>query len=175
MSEDHIGLPKMEQLNQFRGLWNSDPSIQPNHRGPIEGRLNAVLCSWRGTVYSPRSAIKGRGADCIGFVAAVVDELYRCEFGVRGSPCGFSHGSQEFVDFFKNCRTLWPVQDTKTLDCGDIILDRTESGHAHVYITGALPYTLWHSLHGFGVVASGFERLGSNLSFFRLMNKETWI
>lgn len=123
------------------------------------------------------SSVKGRGADCIGFVSKVVDELYRTEFGVLAipSPVGLSHQHQKFVDFYRRTRKLWPVKLSRTVDCGDIILDRPSNGHAHLYICGPTPYTVWHCLNGEGVCFSGFGSLGQNLTLFKMLNKHQWV
>lgn len=123
------------------------------------------------------SNVKGRGADCIGFVSTVIDELYKKKFNIDlPSPVGQSHDACKFLEFYARCRKLWPVQGgATTVDMGDLILDRPKNGHAHLYITGPVPYSLWHCLNGHGVCHSGFDSLGENLTFYRLLNKESWI
>ncbi len=123
-----------------------------------------------------RSAVKGRGVDCIGFVSAVIDELYRKKFvSEMPSPIGQSHASETFAAFYKERLRLWPMQKSDTVDCGDLVLDRPKHGHAHVYITGVRPYTLWHALHGDDVHETGFGSLGENLTLFKLTEKYKWI
>lgn len=135
-----------------------------------------VLLSWDGTRYLSGCAIKQRGADCIGFVEAVVRELYGDIPKITlPSPVGISHKSEKFLDFYRQAIKLWPVQHTETVDVGDLILDRPKNGHAHLYITGSRPYELWHCQYESVVAMTGFSSLGENLELFKLKEKARWI
>lgn len=123
----------------------------------------------------PRSSIKGRGADCVGFISGVLEELYRRKFPItRKSPVGYSHESNTFLDFATQALTLWPVEKADTCEMGDLILVRPPNGHAHLFITGARPFELWHCLHGLGVCFTGFCNLDESYTIYRLKGKEQW-
>ena len=141
----------------------------------LEERIGTVLASWANTPYMPSSSVKGRGCDCIGFVSGVVNELYRKEFKMPfGNVANLSHDSDRFVSFFQACKDVWPVYEADEFEIGDILLHRPASGNAHVFFVGPNK-TLWHSLHGMGVTFINHHQLHGRVSYFRLLNKESWL
>lgn len=124
----------------------------------------------------PASCVKRRGADCIGFVQGVLEELYRRKFDLgRKSPVGLSHESDAFLAFAVRALGVLPIEKSETIGCGDLILERPENGHAHIYIVGYKKGMLFHCLHGVGVCFTGTANLANNLTLYRLKDKEQWI
>lgn len=138
-----------------------------------------MLKSWYNTPWMPSCSVKGRGADCIGFVSGVLDELYRKPFGALGSsPVGLSHQSNKFMAFAEKALRIWPLEKSETVGPGDLVLSRESHGHAHLYITGAVPHSLWHCMAGQGVCYGGFGSITASecdLTFYRLRGKDTWV
>lgn len=123
----------------------------------------------------PACSVKGRGADCVGFISGVLEELYRRKFPItRKSPVGYSHESDTFLAFALQALIVWPIEKSETVDVGDLILERPANGHAHLYICGSRPFERWHCLHEVGVCTTGFCNLNENYTFYRLKDKEKW-
>jgi len=117
--------------------------------------LKVILDEWLGTPFRHRCAVKGEGADCIHFVAAVLDELGILDFNLVKipdyAPDWHLHNTREML--LENVKKhlnveVVPIGNNKN---GDIILSHfgKAASHSSIYFDDHL----YHALNGVGVVA----------------------
>lgn len=144
----------------------------------------SVLWEWRQTPYIHGAALKGIGADCVGFVCKVVDQLYGIDTYSKRPFYSAAHGfrdcnaNAELVRFF---RTNWPSEviepalDGKLeVEPGDIIVTRASLGVGHISMVGPVKNTVWHSTQGSGVEMIGLCSVGEVVKAYKLLRKIEW-
>jgi len=116
-----------------------------------KANLKAEMDSWLGTPYRHRASVKGRGADCIGFVVGVLRNVgYRERFKVPDYPKDWHLHNMESI-LLREIRRQMRVEERHVddLENGDLLLfyfGRTVS-HAG-FVWGRWVY---HSVIGIGV------------------------
>jgi hypothetical protein len=148
-------------------------------------RLDDELRSWEDTPFLVGQMIKGMGVDCIHFVCAVLDSMYRKSRAHRLPRLRYDaalhrcNGTQEAVDVI---RILYPdhqqIHD-RHLQPGDVATTGPENGGVgHIVIAGPEQNTFWHA-QGRSVRKSGLDVLGKvyNLqgAAYRVTNKRDWL
>ncbi len=135
----------------------------PEQNKSVEDRLQAILESWEGTPHMAGQQSKGKGVDCVRFVAAVLDEMAGTETDIKSLPqdTGFHQREKAMAGmrlFIKNFNG-YKVEDD-TLQPGDVIVTGPlNGGPGHAIIVGTKGF-LWHSATN-KVVKSGLDALGS--------------
>lgn len=150
---------------------------------PWCARVADILREWRKTPYLEGSATRKRGADCVGFVVSVLDELHRYnrqpiprtaaqDAGLHGDEPG-RLAMFELVKRYPHVRIT--AEDDKPIECGDAVVVRTGVGPGHVLIADANPAVLWHCVRPAGVVpAAAFDFIDKIDSVFRSTEREKW-
>lgn len=149
--------------------------------------LRAALAHWDQTAYESGQCFAGRGADCIGAVFGVVDELDGlARRMVAGLPNDVSMhcretavaAMRELIRRYAPCQKVKARDGVLAVQPGDILITGiVGGGPGHVSMIGCDPNTLWEA-----TPSSGFQRKGWSLlreqrvwAVYRLMNKELWL
>lgn len=105
-------------------------------------KLHEILRSWEGTPYRHRTGVKGRGVDCIHFVAcSMVEAQVITKFTVPDYPSDWHlHKGSEMLKKELNkyeCTVEYDPRKKKPID-GDILLFKygKTSAHATIYFKG---------------------------------------
>lgn len=141
-------------------IWQHHPDLA------VERALEDVLNAWRDTPYESGQRLRGLGADCVGSVFGVIDDLDgRRRAALPGFPSDVAMHSRETA--VKAIRVLLrrytPNHEIRMDDDGSfrvrpghiIVTGYRGGGPGHVAIVGARPNELWHSLR-----SSGFQQRG---------------
>lgn len=175
----------LEQRSELRWVGYRRDVTEPALRSPVE-RLRSILESWDGTPYLHGQSVKGRGVDCVRFVASVLCEMDRRPLAdLKRLPLDTSlHNPAMARAFFHDLlRTFAPthrVEDGQ-MEPGDfIVMRRRERGPGHAIIVGPDENTVWHSDPGAGVCKTGLGVLFMNPLYeldcvVRISNRERWV
>lgn len=146
--------------------------------------LNKCVLSWKGTPHMDGQCMKGRGVDCVHFVAAVLDELEGTTTLVPKKAKLTGVFSRE--ESMKVCRAIARAHDHTTLHHpkatdimpGDVLVVAAEpngSSPGHVMIAGVEDGSAWHVTSGSGVSMTGIGGYWKDvLMVWRPTNKEQW-
>lgn len=124
------------------------------------------------------------GADCIGFISGVIDELYGLHTVEQRPASSFSRNDSEAnVELMKFCRDAWPnfkleaIEGFYNVGPGDIVVVRNGKGIGHIFIVGPQKNTLWHCVQGDGVCPTGIGSANNEQVYgaFKLLDKEKWL
>lgn len=145
--------------------------------------LQAVLDAWAGTRYMPGQSCRGRVADCIGFVAGVLDELHGYEdpppVPRHANDVAF-HNPRLAAQVTLGISRRWPMRAVRRgwePEAGDVLLVRVGSlgTGGHAMLVGARPREAWHCDFESGVCYTGVEAVRPLLvRAWRPTEKETW-
>lgn len=154
----------------------------------VRDRINHELCSWDETPYMLGQCVKGAGVDCIRFVCAVLNNLYREERAqIPRLPADTAmHNREGAVASVRLVRRLYPNHEIVTntvLHPGDVVLTAQPGcGPGHSILVGARRNQLWHAL-GSSRYGGSVQRAGIGIlddaefavyRIFRMTDKETW-
>ena len=174
-------MSSMEQRRTLR--WNGlgDAELRSEVREAIMRNLLNELLSWQGTPFMRGQRVKQKAADCVNFLAGVLDALYGFPPLKRMSMpiMPGSHSTRRSWENVRSIVTTYPNEvirgDIIDVEPGDILVVRAGSGPGHVMIVGPEPNTLWQSIPTVGVVKTGFRQTGLNIQrAWRLLRKDTW-
>lgn len=127
--------------------WQQATNVTPEY----ETRLAAILASWNGTPYMAGQQCRGVGVDCVRFVCAVLDELYRQEpVPIETLPSDAAlHARESAIGAMKKIRDCYMPNDAiedGTMEPGDILVTGpANGGPGHAMIVGTRPNQLWHA------------------------------
>lgn len=146
-------------------------------------KLMTVLLSWRGTKYMRGQKCKGVGADCVRFIAGVMDDLYGYKYdeGLRMPYDTALHnhkGAMAVMRFFAeryNPEELNKVDSEYYVEPGDVIVTKVAENPGHVYIVGPQENTVWNSSEGIGVCMTGFGCVKNVIHVWRPRDKKLWL
>lgn len=140
--------------------------------------------SWKGTPYKLNACEKGRGVDCIHFVAAVLDELYGVEHSKNLKslpPDACVHNKKGILEAGRALLNAYPHirVDDNSLEAGDLVLFGPPSTltTSHLLIASTQG-RLWQATKtALGVLVSGY---GTNedqalVAVYRATDKEKWL
>jgi cell wall-associated NlpC family hydrolase len=127
-------------------------SAEENHQA--SGRLQSILKCWEGTPHMDGQQCKGRGVDCVRFVAAVIDEMAGTHTPLEHLPRDASfHNRERCIGAFKRFFTLFDgckVPDEEPKQPGDVLVTGpANGGPGHAIILGS-DGQLWQSLDEVG-------------------------
>jgi len=105
-------------------------------------KLKIILESWVGTPFKHKTAVKGKGCDCIHFVGSVFQEIGLFKFNLKTvpdyPPDWHLHNTRELLSEGIAERLSVERVDLNNLINGDIILSHygKASSHAGIYFDG---------------------------------------
>lgn len=152
---------------------------------PWQNELQAVLDSWQGTRYASGQGLRGRVADCIGFVAGVLDELHGYDLPPpeRHAPDTALHNPRLAAEITLRVSRRWPHRvirgwdlEYEPLEPGDVLICRVgRSPTGHVMIVGTRTHEVWHCDNGDGVCYTGIGQVADRIiRVWRPTEKHTW-
>lgn len=172
----------MAHIVDPRLLWT--PADLPG----LTDRLSDVLASWEGTPYESGQRFIQRGADCIGAVFGVIDDLdgrARAEFPGMPHDVALHNGDTARAALRDLIRRYQPIskvpQRADGIYCvepGDLVVTgHPGGGPGHVEIVGVRPGHLWHSLPDSGFHRGGWSLFDTQVLFaiYRIEDKERWV
>lgn len=154
---------------------------------PLERRVRDVLDGWHETPYINVPPVRGRGANCVGLVAGVFDELFRRpepSYLPRLAPDAGIHqddGGDRTITALHELTGAKRVTDG-SIQPGDLIGSYGESPasperKAHILIAGCDRWRLLHAYRGAGkVVWTSVGVMESRIiAVYRVPNRERWL
>ncbi len=160
------------------------PSMIPG----LHDSMSRVLSAWQGTPYESGQRFIQRGADCIGAVFGVIDDLdgrARAEFPGMPHDCAMHSGETARAAVREILRRYDPIvnvaQRSDGICCvepGDLILTgHPGGGPGHVEMVGVRHGHLWHALPGIGFHQGGWSLFDTQtmLAVYRIEDKERWV
>lgn len=156
--------------------------------GPaISKSLDKALREWEGTPYESGQRFKQRGADCIGAIFGVVDQIDgRSRAAYPGMPqdTAMHNRATAVVAVRELLRRYAPAEKVEGLpgepllvEPGDVLVTGAPGGGpGHVEMVGARKNELWHALPGAGFHQGGWGLLNCQVLYavYRIMDKERW-
>ena len=174
------------RLETLKQIWNPlnilDLSKKENEK--IIKRMFLILESWKETPYMTGQQIRKKAVDCIRFVTAVYDELYR-----KTSPTicprvnrGFAtHNPQSAMKVMRTVLKQYPnheIVKDPLLEPGDLILvGPPNGGPAHPMIVGPQKNTIWHCMKP-KVMRTGWGIIKDEMKIFRILrakDRKKWL
>lgn len=163
----------------------SVPGLSAPEHSKILGRLEAELESWNGTPFIQGLEMKGLGVDCVHFICAVLDVMYRQKRSVEIPRARYDAamrpgGNQDVISTIRHMYPAHEIIKDRRLQPGDIALTGPSGSLAagHVVIAGPRENTFWHA-QGRGVKVSGLNVLNTvydvEIAAFRATNKRAWL
>ena len=143
-------------------------------------RLESILKEWDGTPHSHGQCVKGVAVDCVRFVSAVIDEMFRTKHDLTVLPPDAAiHDRAGAMKLMRHWLTWFPhvrVIDM-SIEPGDVVIcSYPNGGPGHAMVAGTRPGELWHAeanrvcRTGYGFYANGVYTFHS---LYR-PDKETW-
>ena len=166
-------------------VYNASFLWTPLGDSQIQENISRTLRAWERTPYESGQRFRGRGADCIGSVFGVVDDLdgrQRAEFpGMPRDTSMHDRASaiatvRELVKRYSPCKKVVARDGYYYVQPGDIVVTGTAGGGpGHVEIVG-MKNELWHSLPDSGFHQGGFGFLQDQTLFaiYRIQDKDRW-
>lgn len=145
--------------------WRSPPELSG-----FVARLERILAGWRGTRYLAGSGARGTGADCVGFVAGVLDEMFGTTTPRSHLPADLSLHSRvgaiaAMRAIRRTFRAHYAVKDG-VLEPGDVVVTGpVDGGPGHAMIVGCRRAQVWHCTPGGGVCRTGYSITGLHKVF----------
>jgi len=143
----------MITYSQHKYLWQP---MNCENRETLTARLARILKQWEGTPYGPFRQTKGRSADCVGFICAVLNELYGMPETRLNMPSDIEFKSRlRAKEAIETIKENYPHIDINgdVLEPGDVVV--LGNGVVHAMIVGPQKNTIWHTTQGTGVCWSG--------------------
>lgn len=150
--------------------------------------LERALERWRYTPYESGQRFRGLGADCIGAVFGVVDEV---DGRPRAAYPGLPHDAamhsrstavaamRELVRRYSPCVKVAPGPSGQTLvEPGDIVVTGMPGGGpGHVEMVGCRRNELWHALPEPGFHQGGWGLFAEQVlwAVYRIQDKRRWV
>lgn len=170
----------LEQV--WKPLYVCNLSEKENQK--ILQRMHLILESWKDTPYVTGQQIRQKAVDCIRFVTAFYDELYRKNIPTeapRVSP-GFNiHNMSSAMKVMRKVLKQYPnheIVKENALEPGDLILvGPISGGPGHPMIVGPQKNTIWHCAKP-RVVMTGWGLLENEMKIFRILrakDREKWV
>ena len=138
----------------------SHPALTAEEAVAVQERLHQIFLAWEGTPFQDNMQIRGRGVDCVRFMAAVLNEAYReqrCTINQLPRDVGW-HDRSRAIQAMRAIHRIYPesaiIRDG-SLEPGDVLVTRPPGGGpAHVVMVGGRPGHFWEASSG-GVVRCG--------------------
>jgi cell wall-associated NlpC family hydrolase len=155
----------------------------PEALQPSQERFRAALERWRGTPYASGQRAPGAGADCMGFVLGVVDDVdgRSRAHDPRIPPDTALHDPKRSARAVRDILAVyapWERVENGLLQPLDIlIVGPAGAGPSHGMIVGPTRNTIWHCTPTAGVhqagwcLGTGYDRLHH---VYRLADRERW-
>lgn len=125
---------------------------EPMPDAEAQRRLGEVLASWEFTPYVPGPRpFKGIGADCLGFVGAVLDELCGTETRHPRIPADACvHNREKALAAMAAMRALYDHEEIdaerRAIQPGDVVsTGPLAGGPGHVLVAGTRRAEMWHA------------------------------
>lgn len=125
---------------------------------------------------------KGVGADCVGFVCGLLDELLDLEPEERpripqDATLHAEGANLKVVMYFKRrykpLTRLHPKGCTFIVGPGDLVLSKVGKGANHIYVVGTEKNTCWHCWEGSGVSRASLSTMMAPIEAYR-PERLTW-
>lgn len=149
--------------------------------------LDDTLRAWKGTPYESGQCFIQRGADCIGAICGVIDDMdgqgRRLHPGMPSDTSMHSRSTairavRELVRRYAPCtKVLADSEHIFHVEPGDIVVTGAPGGGpGHVEIVGSRRNELWHALPSSGFHQGGWSFLEQQLLFavYRIQDKHRW-
>lgn len=148
--------------------------------------LRDALMAWNGTPYESGQCFIGRGADCVGAVFGVIDQI---DGRQRAAQSGMPHDAamhnrpgalaamRELVRRYMPNDKVEPVDGVYYVEPGDIVATgEPGGGPGHVELVGANKNELWHAVPGTGFHQGGWSLLSHQVLYaiYRISDKYRW-
>jgi cell wall-associated NlpC family hydrolase len=146
-----------------------------------ETAILRVLSDWRGTPYESGQRFKGRGADCLGAVFGVLDDLDERDRSQYPDlpPDTALHNRGTALAAMKRVLTRYPdhvLVSNNQVEPGDIIVSgEVGGGPGHVAIVGG-KNQVWQAIQKMGFGPTGWSLFGAQkiCAVYRPTNKWEW-
>lgn len=156
--------------------------------GNAQERLGDALRAWSGTPYLSGQRLRGVGADCIGAVFGVLDDVdgrpraqnpqLPADTSLHDRVSAYKAVSAIRHIYAPAERLRW-ADGKMVVQPGDLlVVGTTHGGPGHLMIVGVRKNTVWHATRsnaGFAMtgwaLGDGFERL---FAIYRLQDRERW-
>ena len=147
--------------------------------------VDAILWRWRGTPYRVNRCREQSGVDCVRFVVAVLEELYRGEFGEMDKvphdisfhdPEGARASMRNLIRQLRERMGCWAEDVTAglTVQAGDVVVVGPEhGGPGHLMIVG-MGKRIFHSVWNAEVCPTGLTLRYPLHRIFRPAEQERW-
>lgn len=157
-------------------VWHPHPS-EDSQRA-----LRAALAAWEGTPYQSGQRFRGRGADCVGAVFGVIDDLdglARAQAPGLPTDASLHNTAAAVIAVRELVRRYSPCRKVEGLDVrpGHILVTgQGAGGPGHVAIVGARRNEIWQATPGAGFHQGGWGMLSSQVLFavYELGNDGNW-
>lgn len=148
----------------------------------LHDALAGVLADWEGTPYESGQRFKGRGADCLGAVFGVIDDLdgrQRAAFPDMPHDTALHDRQTALVAMRRLLERYQPSErvDTPYVEPGDVLVTGSPGGGpGHVALIGPRKNELWHSLPHVGFHRTGWGLLQQQRlhAVYRFTDRERW-
>jgi cell wall-associated NlpC family hydrolase len=175
----------MSQAIPMRAVWKPLSTLNGKE---VMARMEEVLQEWAGTPYRSGQKCKGVGADCIGFVFSIIDELdgrERAQSALLPPDAALHDRGGAFRAVAAMRRLYAPAERLRKprggkleLEPGDLLVVGTsKGGPGHIMIVGPRRNTIWHTTvipgaHQAGwALGTGYERI---YAVYRLKDRHRW-
>ncbi len=149
--------------------------------------LGRALYAWEGTPYESGQRFIQRGADCIGAVFGVIDDIdgrERAEFPGMPQDASMHSRSTAIIAVRELVRRYSPCEKVESdedhifhVEPGDIVVTGSPGGGpGHVEIVGSHKNELWHALPASGFHQGGWSFLEQQILYaiYRIQDKHRW-
>lgn len=133
--------------------WRPLSGLRESVSRQVIARLNSELVAWEGTPYMGGQQVKGQFVDCVRFITAIYDFLFKIERTKppRLHPDCCIHSPKDAWDALNKVLALYPdkFEEVKSLvlEPGDfIVVGPKNGGPGHGMIVGPKKNTLWHCI-----------------------------
>jgi len=156
-----------------------DPKIQAN--------IERVMWAWKGTPYESGQRFIGRGADCIGAIFGIVDDLdgqSRAELPNLPPDAAMNDRStailamRELITRYAPMARVRPDENNVThVEPGDfVVTGELGGGPGHLEMVGARRNELWHCIPEVGFHQGGWSFFSTQVlwAVYRIQDKHLW-
>jgi hypothetical protein len=146
----------------------------------VHAALESIYSRWKETPYREGFSKEGVGVDCIRYVTAGLDQLYRRQRMPIPRLCADAsmHNLSAVKNLARFLRKNYPTETIKDniIMPGDIICVKRGILAGHALWVGTRKNTLWHAMKGVGVCMTGSGLLTEEILFVeRPKDKDLWV
>lgn len=158
-------------------IWREEPRVD---MAALE-RMSSIIDRWVGTPYMEGQQCEQAGVDCVRFVEAVLQELYRYSCRARDPILNVAqdasvHDARTTTRVTRDLVRRYPhtIERGCYVHPGDIIICRVGKGPGHTVIIGAKPWSCYHAMPTAGVALGGVGSIPDVQRVIHMLEKNTW-